>query len=208
MAVNSFGAKPMTNIIPDGEPMAIEGGRLAFGSGVQQRKSPFCDDRPEGAVIDLIVIHGISLPRGVFGGEAVDELFMGCLDAERWPGLADVCGLRVSAHLLIRRDGEIIQYVPFDRRAWHAGASSFMGRARCNDFSVGIELEGCDDVPYTSVQYDVLAEVVRALRVAYPAIGEDCLVGHCDIAPGRKTDPGEAFDWAGFRNRLNRTRNG
>ena len=181
--------------------MRIDKGRLV-SAAVVQRESPFCDARPEGENIELIVLHGISLPRGVFGGDAVDALFMGCLDAKRWPELADVCGMQVSAHLLIRRDGAVIQYVPFDHRAWHAGESRFRGRSRCNDFSVGIELEGGDDVPYEPAQYEALDGIVRALRAAYPTIGEDCIVGHCDIAPGRKTDPGEAFDWARLKNGL------
>lgn len=152
--------------------------------------------------VELIVIHGISLPVGVFGGAAIDALFMGCIDRVRWPELAELCALKVSAHVLIRRDGAIIQYVPFDRRAWHAGESCFGTRSRCNDFSVGIELEGCDDIPYTQVQYEVLAEVICVLRDAYPGIREDGIVGHCDIAPGRKTDPGPAFDWEDLRRRL------
>lgn len=181
--------------------MRIENGRLCSGR-VIHRSSPFCDDRPQTDAVELIVIHGISLPRGVFEGDAVDALFMGCLDVNRWPELEDVCGLRVSAHLLIRRDGAVVQYVPFDRRAWHAGESSFRGRSRCNDFSVGIELEGCDDIPYEPAQYDALVDIINALRVTYPSIGKDCVVGHSDIAPGRKTDPGSAFDWERLRERL------
>ncbi|MBI1196015.1 MAG: 1,6-anhydro-N-acetylmuramyl-L-alanine amidase AmpD [Gammaproteobacteria bacterium] len=181
--------------------MRIDDGRLS-SDRVNHKSSPFCDERPEETAIDLIVIHGISLPRGVFEGEAIDALFMGCLNVERWPELEEICGLRVSAHVLIRRDGSVVQYVPFDRRAWHAGESSFKGRSRCNDFSVGIELEGCDDIPYETAQYKVLAEIIGALRADYPAIGNDSIVGHCDIAPGRKTDPGEAFDWARLRKLL------
>ena len=182
-------------------PLAIDGGRLV-SDAVIQRLSPFCDDRPEDMGVDLIVIHGISLPAGVFGGDGIDALFMGCIDADRRPELAELCGLRVSAHLLIRRDGAMIQYVPFDQRAWHAGESCFGARSRCNDFSIGVELEGCDDIPYTLDQYEVLAEVIKALRATYPGIGEDAIVGHCDIAPGRKTDPGPAFDWQAIRRRV------
>ncbi len=156
--------------------------------------SPFCDARPSGAVPELLVVHGISLPPGEFGGPWIDQLFLGRLDAAAHPYFADIAQLRVSAHLLIRRDGAMIQYVPFPQRAWHAGASMFDGRAHCNDFSIGIELEGADDVPYTGPQYARLAQTIHALRQAYPTLA--ALAGHEDIAPGRKTDPGPAFDWA------------
>lgn len=164
--------------------------------------SPFCDDRPDGVDVALVVIHGISLPAGEFGGPWIDRLFRGELPRGVHPGLDAVADLRVSAHLLVRRDGSVTQFVPFDRRAWHAGRSSWQGRAECNDFSIGIELEGRDDLPYAAVQYQVLARLVGALRRAYPGIAADAVVGHQHVAPGRKTDPGEAFDWARFRRDL------
>ncbi len=167
-----------------------------------RRPSPYCDERPPGTAIDLIVVHGISLPPGQFGGEAIDRLFCGRLDPAGDPELAPLAGLRVSAHVLIRRDGGLIQYVPFRLRAWHAGRSEFAGRTACNDFSIGIELEGCDDVAYEAAQYRQLARLCRRLMRRYPGITPARIAGHCHIAPGRKTDPGPAFDWAGFRSRL------
>lgn len=152
--------------------------------------------------IDLLVIHGISLPPGKFGSDDIDRLFTNCLDPMQHQAFADICQLRVSAHLLIRRDGELVQYVPMQQRAWHAGASQFQGRDRCNDFSIGVELEGTDDTLYDERQYARLLGLVRCLQAAYPGITEDRIVGHCDIAPGRKTDPGPAFDWARLRARL------
>ena len=164
--------------------------------------SPNCDDRPAGLVVDLIVVHGISLPPGIFGGPWIDALFANTLDPAAHPYFQSIAGLRVSAHLLIRRDGGLAQYVPFHRRAWHAGESVYAGRPRCNDFSIGIELEGADHLPYDDRQYSRLAVVVAALRTAYPTIRPDRLVGHSDIAPGRKTDPGPAFDWTRLRRML------
>jgi len=154
--------------------------------------SPNCDDRPQDARIELIVIHNISLPPGEFGGPGVVDLFLNRLEPEAHPYYSGIAHLRVSAHFLIRRGGGVLQFVPCVRRAWHAGASNWRGRDRCNDFSVGIELEGADNVPYEDAQYDVLAVLVAALREAYPIAG---IAGHADIAPGRKTDPGPAFDW-------------
>lgn len=167
----------------------------------RQRPSPNCDERPPDAVVDLVVVHGISLPPGKFGGPWIDALFTNALEATAHPFFQEIAGLQVSAHLLIRRDGEIIQYVPFHRRAWHAGRSAYRGRLNCNDFSVGIELEGTDDRPYEAIQYRRLAAVVAALRRAYP-IPEDRIAGHADVAPGRKTDPGPAFDWDRLRTLL------
>ncbi|MFZ5593482.1 MAG: 1,6-anhydro-N-acetylmuramyl-L-alanine amidase AmpD [Pseudomonadota bacterium] len=164
--------------------------------------SPNQDERPADAAIDLLVIHGISLPPGEFGGGWIDALFTNTLDPQAHPYFQEIADLRVSAHVLIRRDGEIVQYVPFHRRAWHAGQSCFEGRARCNDFSIGVELEGCDDRPYEEAQYTALAELARALMAAYPAITPRRIAGHSDIAPGRKTDPGLAFDWQRFRTLL------
>ncbi len=152
--------------------------------------------------VDLVVVHCISLPPGVFGGDCIERFFANQLPADEHPFFAEIEALRVSAHLLIRRDGETVQFVPFHRRAWHAGVSRFCGRDRCNDFSIGIELEGTDDSPYESAQYDVLARVVSSILTAYPAITPDRIVGHSDIAPGRKTDPGPFFDWDRFKQLL------
>jgi len=157
--------------------------------------SPNCDERPAGGDIDLIVVHGISLPPGEYGGPWIDDLFTNRLDAGVHPYFAAIAELRVSSHVLIRRDGELVQYVPFTQRAWHAGQSCYRGRDACNDFAIGIELEGDDDTAYEPVQYARLAELITLLRQRFPAIGADAVVGHCDIAPGRKTDPGPAFDW-------------
>jgi AmpD protein len=170
--------------------------------GVRRVPSPNCDERPAGSGISLVVIHGISLPPGEYGGGHVDRLFTNTLDASAHPYFAKVCGLRVSAHLFVDRRGRITQYVPFQLRAWHAGESSFDGRAACNDFSIGIELEGCDEQPYEPRQYAVAASIVKALMGRWPAIGARNVVGHSDVAPGRKTDPGPAFDWSDFRGRL------
>jgi AmpD protein len=167
----------------------------AWLEGVRRCPSPHCDDRPEGVEIDLLVIHGISLPPGQFGGPFIDQLFTHTLDKDAHPYFVDIAHLRVSAHLLIRRTGELVQYVSFQQRAWHAGVSSFAGRERCNDFAIGIELEGCDNVPYTDEQYEQLTQVIGILRKAWPVLTQERIVGHSDIAPGRKTDPGPAFDW-------------
>lgn len=177
-------------------------------SGARQVPSPNCDERPEGAELDLIVIHGISLPPGEYGGSWIDALFTNTLDPDAHPYFAGIYQLKVSSHLLIRRDGEVVQYVPFHCRAWHAGVSCFEGRERCNDFSIGIELEGSDEDPYEPVQYDRLAEVILALERAYPHLSRDRLVGHSGIAPGRKTDPGPAFSWSHLLARLSSTVDG
>jgi AmpD protein len=160
------------------------------------RPSPHCDPRPEGERISLAVIHGISLPPGDFGGPYIDDLFLGKLDPAAHPYFKEIAGLRVSSHFLIRRDGTLVQYVPCAMRAWHAGASRWKGRERCNDFSIGIELEGADDVPYAEPQYETLAALLRALLRRYGALD---VAGHSDIAPGRKTDPGPYFDWPRLR---------
>ena len=143
----------------------------------------------------MIVVHGISLPPGQFGGPEIEALFTNTLDWDAHPYFGEIRGMEVSAHLLIRRDGTVIQFVPFTERAWHAGESCFRGQSRCNDFSVGIELEGEDETPYDDRQYLVLQDVIRALCIAYPGISPREVAGHCDIAPGRKSDPGPAFDW-------------
>lgn len=167
--------------------------------GVRRRPSPNCDARPDPADISLLVIHNISLPPGQFGGPHVDELFTNRLDPGAHPYFATIHGLRVSAHLFVDRRGRVTQYVPFARRAWHAGASRFGGRERCNDFSIGIELEGTDDRPFTRRQYARLATLTRRILAAYPRITPERIAGHADIAPGRKTDPGPHFDWDAYR---------
>ncbi|HEX6928814.1 MAG TPA: 1,6-anhydro-N-acetylmuramyl-L-alanine amidase AmpD [Gammaproteobacteria bacterium] len=167
--------------------------------GIPFLASPFADARPEEAQPELVVVHGISLPPGEFGGRYVEEFFLGQLNPDAHEYFAAIRGMEVSAHLFMRRDGEMIQFVPFDRRAWHAGRSAWCGRERCNDFSIGIELEGTDDCPYDPRQYEALAAVIDALRTAYPGLRDEAIVGHSDIAPGRKTDPGPSFDWDHLR---------
>lgn len=159
------------------------------------KSSPHQDDRPDKGVIDLVVIHGISLPPGEFGSDAIEQFFCGHLSATLHPYYASIAHLRVSSHLLIKRNGEIVQFVPFTQRAWHAGESYFNGKTHCNDFSIGIELEGTDEIHYEPSQYKELIYIIHLLKKAYPAITNDRIVGHADIAPGRKTDPGPAFDW-------------
>jgi AmpD protein len=168
-------------------------------AGARQVLSPHFDVRPGGCVPDLIVVHGISLPPGDFGGPWIDRLFTGNLPPAAHPYFKEIAGRRVSAHVLIRRDGEAVQYVPFGERAWHAGVSEYQGRAACNDFSIGIELEGEDERPYEEAQYQKLAALVAALLKTYPSLSRERIVGHSDIAPGRKTDPGPAFDWQRLR---------
>ena len=170
--------------------------------GVRRQRSPHHDRRPAGTAVDLIVVHGISLPPGCFGGPWIDRLFTNRLDPRAHPYFVAVAALKVSSHLLVRRDGVVTQYVPFDARAWHAGASRFAGRKRCNDFSIGIELEGTDDRSYTVRQYARLTRLCTQLIAAYPGIDRDRIVGHSDIAPGRKTDPGPHFDWERYRKAL------
>lgn len=167
-------------------------------SEARHAPSPHCDERPEGESPSLLVVHNISLPPGEFGGPWIDALFAGTLDAKAHPYFEGIAQLRVSAHCLIRRDGEVVQYVPFNKRAWHAGVSSWQGREKCNDFSIGIELEGTDVLPYTDAQYLRLAEITRVLAASWPDIARN-MAGHCDIAPSRKTDPGTVFDWPRFR---------
>ncbi|KAA6185493.1 1,6-anhydro-N-acetylmuramyl-L-alanine amidase AmpD [Thiohalocapsa marina] len=157
------------------------------------------DARPPGTRVDLLVIHNISLPPGRFGGPWIEQLFSNRLDPGAHAAFRSLAGLRVSAHLLIRRDGELVQFVDLRRRAWHAGQSCFQGRTACNDSSIGIELEGADRTPYTDAQYRCLAAVTAEIRRRFPAITPERIVGHSDIAPGRKTDPGPAFDWARYR---------
>ncbi|HPY40627.1 MAG TPA: 1,6-anhydro-N-acetylmuramyl-L-alanine amidase AmpD [Thiolinea sp.] len=163
--------------------------------GARQCPSPNHDERPNGCFPELIVIHNISLPPGEFGSQHIDQLFTNTLDSNEHPFFAEISHLRVASHLLIRRDGEIVQYVPFHLRAFHAGVSIYQGRARCNDFSIGIELEGTDFIPFTEVQYSQLARVVEALFKYYPNLSKEHITGHQQIAPERKTDPGPFFDW-------------
>lgn len=161
--------------------------------------SPNYDERPAETPIDLLVIHGISLPRGEFDTPWIEALFTNTLDYGADASFAELLGLKVSSHLLIGRKGQLTQFVPLTKRAWHAGESEWQGRSRCNDYSIGIELEGCDDRPYSGRQYERLAEVAAALMKSYPGITPQRIVGHSDIAPRRKSDPGPAFDWTRFR---------
>ncbi len=160
--------------------------------------SPNFDDRPDARDISLLVIHCISLPPGEFDNDCIDRLFSNRLNPDMHPYFKDIYQLKVSSHLVIKRMGDIVQYVPFDKRAWHAGQSCYEGRGRCNDFSIGIELEGTEVMPYAEIQYRQLAEVVRALLDTYPGLSSGRITGHSDIAPGRKTDPGDSFDWKKF----------
>lgn len=169
-------------------------GILAAGwlPAVRRIESPNCDERPPGESISLIVVHAISLPPARFGSDDVIRLFTNSLDPEAHPYFSQIAGLHVSAHFFIRRNGELIQFVSCDQRAWHAGVSSWRGRERCNDFSIGIELEGCDEQHFDDAQYAQLVALIEDLRQRYPV---SSVVGHCDISPGRKTDPGPCFDW-------------
>lgn len=162
---------------------------------IPQTPSQNFDERPDPTDISLLVIHCISLPPGEFGNDYINQLFFNQLDPDKHPYFKEIYQLKVSTHLLIKRDGSCVQYVPFDKRAWHAGKSVYQGRERCNDFSIGIELEGTELINYTDWQYVQLAAVIRTLLEAYPKLSEQRIVGHSDIAPGRKADPGASFDW-------------
>lgn len=164
-------------------------------ANVSYHPSPNQDSRPDFQDISGIVIHNISLPPGEFGGGWIDDLFLNNLDLSAHPYFAEISNLRVSAHLLIRRDGEMVQYVPFYQRAWHAGVSQWDGRECCNDFTIGIEMEGCDDQSFEQIQYQQLADVIMSLSEHYPQLSTDRITGHQDISVGRKTDPGHCFDW-------------
>ena len=170
--------------------------------GVRFVPSPNYDERPANSPLSLIVIHNISLPPNEFGGPYIEQLFTNQLDPNEHPYFKKIAESKVSAHLLIRRNGELLQFVPFNKRAWHAGESNYNGKSRANDFSIGIELEGADEVPYEPEQYSVLASLVDALRMAYPSLNKQDIAGHSDIAPGRKSDPGLAFNWEKFRDLL------
>ena len=179
--------------------MRIENGILLDGKYIPSQHH---NSRPPGTDVSLLVIHNISLPPGQFGGPYIEHLFTGCLNPNDHPFFEQIHQLEVSAHFLIRRDGEIFQFVPLDLRAWHAGLSSFQGQGNCNDFSIGIELEGTDEMPYSDVQYSALLELSHEIMKTYPSITLGRVVGHMDIAPKRKTDPGFAFDWGAFRAQL------
>lgn len=168
----------------------------------RQCPSPFFNERPS-SEISLLVIHNIALPPLTYGGKGIEQLFTGCLPAAAHPYFEPLQGVEVSAHLLIRRTGELVQFVAFDKRAWHAGVSSFEGREQCNDFALGIELEGSDNQPYTQVQYQQLVAVTVALLAEYPLLSKQRICGHDAIAPNRKTDPGKAFDWQAYQQHLN-----
>jgi len=165
-------------------------------SDVRYLPSEHCDERPDNVQVDMIVIHGISLPPGQFGTGAVERFFSGNLDVKEHAYYETIAHLRVSAHLFINREGIVTQFVPFLKRAWHAGLSHFQGRKQCNDFSIGIELEGTDHLPYEKIQYKQLVRVIKLLQTAYTAITRERIVGHSDIAPGRKQDPGPFFYWS------------
>lgn len=173
--------------------------RIDSGSGLIQGvrfiASPNCDERPAGSPVDTLIIHSISLPPGIFNGPGVEQLFCNCLDPDEHPYYREIKDLKVSAHFLIRRNGELVQFVPLHQRAWHAGQSYCEGRTRINDFSIGVELEGTDNLPFEDAQYASLAKLTDAIRSQYPAITKERIYGHGDIAPGRKTDPGPMFDW-------------
>ena len=164
--------------------------------------SPNFDERPKGAIIDLLVIHNISLPAGRFDGDYVEQLFTNCLDCDVHPDFVDLKDLKVSSHFFIKRSGELIQFVNCKLRAWHAGVSQHNGRNNCNDFSLGIELEGTDSSPYTDMQYLMLSELTKNLMILYPTLRTENIVGHSDIAPSRKSDPGEIFDWSRYKDDL------
>lgn len=190
----------MSRIRDNGAPVPTAAFSVDAATGLvapaTQCASPNFDERPSGVVVDLIVVHSISLPPGEFGGRRIEEFFCNTLDCSAHPYFQEIAGLSVSSHFLIRRGGELVQLVPIHERAWHAGESEFRGRERCNDFSVGVELEGTDESLFEDEQYRVLNALMAALRAAYPGLAGAPVVGHSDIAPGRKTDPGVGFDWS------------
>ncbi|MFK8021222.1 MAG: 1,6-anhydro-N-acetylmuramyl-L-alanine amidase AmpD [Pseudomonadales bacterium] len=182
----------------------LDAGWLKNGwlGGVRRCFSPNFDARPADETVDLLVVHNISLPPGLFGTQSVEAFFSNCLDATCHDYFKEIAELRVSSHFYVRRNGELSQFVSTEQRAWHAGVSEYAGRVKCNDFSIGVEMEGCDDVPYTFAQYRVLAQLSVRIMEQYPAITVSRITGHENIAPGRKTDPGPAFDWTFFREML------
>ena len=179
---------------------AVEEGVIDIAKWVP---SPNYDERPKGAIVDLLVIHNISLPAGNFDGDYVEQLFTNCLDCDVHPDFRDLKDLKVSSHFFIKRNGELIQFVNCNLRAWHAGISKYNGRNNCNDFSLGIELEGTDDKPYTDTQYLRLSQLTKILMLLYPSLTTENIVGHSDIAPSRKSDPGGMFDWCRYKAGLN-----
>lgn len=181
------------------QQLVIENGWL---QKTEHQVSNFFSPRESQDAISLLVVHNISLPAGCFGGNQITELFLGTLNIDAHPSFCDLKGVEVSAHCLIRRDGKIIQYVSFNNKAWHAGVSCFNGRDKCNDFSIGIELEGSDNIPYEEAQYQQLVKLTASLQKHYPLITNENIVGHCDIAPMRKTDPGKVFNWPYFHQQL------
>ncbi|MFL9924693.1 1,6-anhydro-N-acetylmuramyl-L-alanine amidase AmpD [Herbaspirillum lusitanum] len=189
----------MSSVHQDGGALDLEIDGAGWCHGAQRLASPNCDERPDGSIAELLVVHNISLPPGEFGGPYIEDLFLNRLDCDQHPYFDQLRPLRVSAHFLIRRDGAIIQFVSANQRAWHAGVSSFQGRERCNDFSIGIELEGTDFEVFTAPQYQRLTSLTAALRRRY-ALAD--VAGHEHIAPGRKTDPGPFFDWSRYREEL------
>lgn len=191
---------PMQMTCPSESPTDID--PSGWLNPVRRCPSPNFNQRPAGTEIDLLVIHNISLPPEQFGGPYIEDFFCNRLDHSTHPYFASVAHLQVSAHCLIRRNGEVIQFVPFNERAWHAGASSFGGRDNCNDYSIGIELEGADQIPYTEQQYEELSRLTCLLLENYASLSNERIVGHSDVAPARKTDPGPAFDWSYYRSKL------
>ena len=175
-------------------------------TGVRHHPSPNYDDRPDNCPVELIVIHNISLPPEQFDGDWILDFFCNELDPQAHPYFSKIANLQVSSHLLIRRDGEVIQFVSFNQRAWHAGQSCYQGKERCNDFSIGIELEGSDNQSFTEQQYQALQQITELLISHYPELNEERIAGHSDIAPDRKTDPGPCFDWQHYKNLLHSTR--
>ena len=197
----------MSSIQNDHHPHSLKDAAALLRSsgrfpGVRWCPSPNFGPRPDGSSISLLVVHNISLPPEQFGGPHIENFFCNCLDTAAHPYFETIAELKVSAHALIRRDGSVIQFVSCLDRAWHAGRSSFMGRQECNDYSIGIELEGADEVPYTEEQYRALARLARLVITAWPEVTPDRIAGHSDIAPGRKTDPGPAFAWSRFQTLL------
>jgi N-acetyl-anhydromuramoyl-L-alanine amidase len=200
----------MAGIVAESDPMQAARPTVALTidtatgllAGARQVLSPHFDARPAGVRPELLVVHGISLPPGEFGGPWIDRLFTGTLPADAHPYFSDLASARLSAHAVIRRDGEIAQYVPFGERAWHSGVSQYRGRSGCNDFSIGVELEGTDSTPYTDAQYEQLTALAAALLTAYPTLSAEHIVGHGDIAPERRADPWATFDWPRFRTLL------
>ena len=176
--------------------------RTGFVTGVERCISPNQDERPDGVTVDVLVIHAISLPPDTFGGPHITQLFTNSLNPDEHPCFKEISGLRVSAHFLIERSGRVMQFVSTRNRAWHAGVSSFRGRAHVNDFSLGIELEGCDSKPFMAEQYDALIGLTHCLMGAYPSIIAENIVGHSGISPGRKTDPGPCFNWSEYLGRI------